>query len=335
MRSRSSVPGLDDSKVSHLMSNQVSRVTAHLREQVHRVIVGQDAVIDQILICLFADGHGLMEGVPGTAKTLLIKTIARVINARFNRIQFTPDLMPSDITGTNVFNLSTALFSLRQGPIFTDILLADEINRTPPKTQAALLEAMEERQTTIDGERHALPPLFLVLATQNPIEYEGTYPLPEAQLDRFLLKILISYPTADEERQVVAHWQAGFSSRRLDDIEFEPLSDPALIHECRREVQHIVVEPGVQNYLVDIARRTREHPSLLWGASPRASVALLLASKALAAMRGREYSTPDDVRDIVHPALRHRILLRSDAEIEGITPDLVLDEILQSVEVPR
>jgi MoxR-like ATPase len=317
------------------MAQQVNRVTTHIREQLHRVIVGQDAVIDQTLICLFADGHGLMEGVPGTAKTLLVKSLARVVGAGFNRIQFTPDLMPSDVTGTNVFNLTTALFSLRAGPIFTDILLADEINRTSPKTQAALLEAMEERQATIDGERHKLPSLFLVFATQNPIEYEGTYPLPEAQLDRFLLKILISYPTLEEERQVVANWQAGFNARKLDEVEFECLADPALIEECRREVQSVIVEPGVQNYIVEITRKTRQHPSLLWGASPRASVALLLASKALAAMRGRDYTTPDDVRDVAHPAMRHRILLHSEAEIDGITPDIVLDEILQSIEVPR
>jgi MoxR-like ATPase len=317
------------------MPNQVSSIATHLREQIHRVVVGQDAVIDQILICLFADGHGLIEGVPGTAKTLLVKTIARIIGAGFNRIQFTPDLMPSDITGTNVFNLNTAVFTLRKGPIFTDILLADEINRTPPKTQAALLEAMEERQATIDGERHPLSPLFLVLATENPIEYEGTYPLPEAQLDRFLLKIFLSYPTRDQEREVIAKWQAGFDSRKLDQIELTALGDKSVVFDCRREVAAVTVEPGVQAYLVEIARRTREHASLLWGASPRASVALLLASKALAAMRDRDFVTPDDVRDIVHPALRHRILLRSEAEIEGITPDLVLDEILSAIEVPR
>jgi MoxR-like ATPase len=317
------------------MTDYVSRVTAQIRQEVHKVIVGQDEIIDQMLICLFAEGHALLEGVPGTAKTLLVKTLARVIGASFNRIQFTPDLMPSDITGTNVFNLATAQFTLRFGPVFTDLLLADEINRTPPKTQAALLEAMEERQVTIDGESHQLSPLFLVLATENPIEYEGTYPLPEAQLDRFLLKVLIAYPTAEQELQVIANWQAGFNARKLDAVPINPVDDPAAIPQCRAFVRRVTVEPDVQRYLVEIVRRTREHPNVHWGASPRASVALLLASKALAAMRGRDFTTPDDVRDVVHPVLRHRIVPRSDAEIEGITPDQILEEIITSVEVPR
>jgi MoxR-like ATPase len=317
------------------MSNLVSQVTAQLREQIHRVVVGQDAIIDQVLICLFADGHGLIEGVPGTAKTLLVKTLARIIGVGFNRIQFTPDLMPSDITGTNVFNVNTAQFTLRPGPVFTNILLADVNNRTPPKRLAALLDALEERQVTIDGERHLLSPLFLVLATENPIEYEGTYPLPEAQLDRFLLKILISYPTLEQEREVIANWQAGFNARRLDEIELERLSDPTQIHTCREDVKNVVVEPSVQHYIVELTRRTREHASLLWGASPRAAVSLLLSAKALAAMRDHDYATPDDVRDVIHPVFRHRLLLRSEAELDGMTPDLVLDEILSTVEVPR
>jgi MoxR-like ATPase len=317
------------------MTDYVSQVATHIKRETQKVIVGQDAVIDQILICLFAEGHALVEGVPGTAKTLMVKVMARIIGAGFNRIQFTPDLMPSDITGTNVFNLATSQFSLRQGPVFTDVLLADEINRTPPKTQAALLEAMEERQVTIDGESHQLSPLFLVLATENPIEYEGTYPLPEAQLDRFLFKILISYPSAEEELRVIANWQAGFSARQLEAVNLDLIDDPGVIPRCRTLVRKITVEPSVQGYLVNLVRRTREHPSLLWGASPRASVAMLLASKALAAMRGREFVTPDDVRDVAHPALRHRILLRAEAEIEGVTPDSILDEIVVSAEVPR
>jgi MoxR-like ATPase len=317
------------------MSDYVSQVAAHIRRETQKVIVGQDSVIDQVLICLFAEGHALLEGVPGTAKTLMVKVIASIIGAGFNRIQFTPDLMPSDITGTNIFNMATSQFTLRHGPIFTDILLADEINRTPPKTQAALLEAMEERQVTIDGERYQLSPLFLVLATENPIEYEGTYPLPEAQLDRFLFKILVAYPGPDEEVQVVANWQAGFNARKLETVDLDGIEDPAVISQSRAVVRDVKVEPGVQTYMVKLVRRTREHPSLLWGASPRASVAILLASKALAAMRGRDFVTPDDVRDIAHPALRHRVLLRSEAEIDGVTPDSILDEVLTSVEVPR
>ncbi|MFN0083890.1 MAG: AAA family ATPase [Blastocatellia bacterium] len=317
------------------MSDYVSQVAAHLKRETQKVIVGQESVIDQLLICLFAEGHALIEGVPGTAKTLMVKTIARIIGAGFNRIQFTPDLMPADITGTNVFNPGTAQFALRHGPIFTDILLADEINRTPPKTQAALLEAMEERQVTIDGESHHLSPLFLVLATENPIEYEGTYPLPEAQLDRFMLKVLITYPNFEDELQVISNWQAGFNARKLEAVPLEPIQDPAVIPQCRVAVRETRVEVSVQTYLINLVRRTREHPNLLWGASPRAAVAMLLASKALAAMRGRDFVTPDDVRDIIHPALRHRILLRSEAEIEGITPDSVLDEIIAAVEVPR
>src|SRR5215813_14134404 len=317
------------------MTDYVSQVAAQIRRETQKVIVGQEAVIDQILICLFAEGHALVEGVPGTAKTLIVKTLARIIGAGFNRIQFTPDLMPSDITGTNVFNIATSQFTMRHGPVFTDILLADEINRTPPKTQAALLEAMEERQVTIDGETHHLSPLFLVLATENPIEYEGTYPLPEAQLDRFMLKILISYPSFDEELQVIANWQAGFNAKKLEAVNLDLIRDPGMIPQCRTRVRETKVEPGVQEYLVNLVRRTREHPNLLWGASPRATVAMLLASKALAAMRGLDFVTPDDVRDVAHPALRHRILLRSEAEIEGVTPDSILDEVLSSVEVPR
>ncbi|NOT59724.1 MAG: MoxR family ATPase [Acidobacteria bacterium] len=317
------------------MSDYVSQIANHIRAELHKVIVGQDEVIDQVLICLLAEGHALLEGVPGTAKTLLVKTLARIVGASFNRIQFTPDLMPADITGTNVFNLNTSQFTLRYGPVFTDILLADEINRTPPKTQAALLEAMEERQVTIDGETHGLSPIFTVLATENPIEYEGTYPLPEAQLDRFLLKVLIGYPSAEHEAQIVANWQAGFNARKLEAVNLIPLTDAAALSHCRALVRQVRVEPGIQHYIVTLTRRTRDNANLTWGASPRATVALLLASKALAALRGRDFVTPDDVRDVTHPVLRHRILLRAEAEIEGTTPDVVIDEILAGVEVPR
>ena len=308
---------------------------AHILNELRKVVVGQDEVIEQILVAILAEGHALIEGVPGTAKTLTVKTLARIIGAKFSRIQFTPDLMPSDITGTNVFNMQTSQFALRHGPIFTDILLADEINRTPPKTQAALLESMEERQTTIDGERYQLSPLFTVLATENPIEYEGTYPLPEAQLDRFLLKILIDYPTQDAEREIVARWDSGFNSRHLEQIDVHPLEDAMAIAHCRTEVKMMKTEAGIQKYIVEIVHKTRNHPSILYGASPRASVALLLCSKALAAIRGRNFSTPDDVRDIALPVLRHRLALRAEAELDGATTDAVISDIIKTVEVPR
>ncbi|HTG94041.1 MAG TPA: MoxR family ATPase [Pyrinomonadaceae bacterium] len=317
------------------MSEYVSSTIAHIKNELHKVIVGQDDPIEQVLIAILAEGHALIEGVPGTAKTLTVKTLARIINATFSRIQFTPDLMPSDITGTNVFNIATSAFNLRRGPIFTDILLADEINRTPPKTQAALLEAMEERQVTIDGDAHLLPQIFTVLATENPIEYEGTYPLPEAQLDRFLLKIFLDYPAEQDEREVLARWDAGFNSKRLDDVNLIPLEDPNSIIHCREQVRRARMEPGVQHYAVDLVRRTRSHPFIHYGASPRASVALLLCSKALAAMRGRDFTTPDDVRDVSLPVLRHRLTLRAEAELDGVTADAVIADIIKSAEVPR
>jgi MoxR-like ATPase len=317
------------------MLQYVPSTVEHIKTELAKVIVGQDEVVEHVLVALLAEGHALIEGVPGTAKTLLVKTLARIVGADFSRIQFTPDLMPSDITGTNVFNTATASFSLRRGPVFTDVLLADEINRTPPKTQAALLEAMEERQVTIDGEQHRLSPLFSVFATENPIEYEGTYPLPEAQLDRFLLKVLVGYPTAEEESRVVGNWDSGFNARRLDQVDIHPLPEPDAVMHCRAEIRAARVEPGVQRYLVEVVRRTREHPSVAYGASPRASVALLLCAKALAAMRGRDFATPDDVRDVARPVLRHRVSLRAEAELDGATTDAVITDILSTVEVPR
>ena len=317
------------------MLNYTPNTVAHIQNELRKIIVGQDEVIEQILVAILAEGHALLEGVPGTAKTLTVKTLARIVGARFSRIQFTPDLMPSDITGTNVFNMQNSEFSLRPGPIFTDVLLADEINRTPPKTQAALLEAMEERQTTIDGKRYKLSPLFTVLATENPIEYEGTYPLPEAQLDRFLLKILIDYPKQDAELEIISRWDAGFNSRHLEQIEILPLPEKDTINNCRSEIKAMRTEAGIQKYIVEIVNKTRVHPTILYGASPRASVALLLCSKALAAIRGRDFATPDDVRDVALPVLRHRLALRAEAELDGATTDAVVADILKTVEVPR
>jgi len=317
------------------LPDSVSSIVAHLKGEVAKAIVGQDEVLEQVLIALLTEGHALIEGVPGTAKTLLVKVLARAIGAGFGRIQFTPDLMPADVTGTNIFNMPTSTFTLRRGPVFTDLLLADEINRTPPKTQAALLEAMEERQVTIDGEAYKLSPLFTVLATQNPIEYEGTYPLPEAQLDRFVLKINVNYPSAEEEQRVVANWNAGFNARRLEDVDIHPIPDASVILNCRAQVRSVTVEEGVQRYIVSIIRATRTAINVSWGASPRAAVALLLCSKALAAIRGRSFVTPDDVKEIAKPVLRHRIVLRSEAEIEGTSPDQVLNEVIAAVDVPR
>ncbi len=317
------------------MLNHTPQTIAHIKNELGKIIVGQDDAIEQILVAVMAEGHALLEGVPGTAKTLIVKTLARIIGARFSRIQFTPDLMPSDITGTNVFNMQTSEFKLRPGPIFTDVLLADEINRTPPKTQSALLEAMEERQSTIDGKRYKLSPLFTVLATENPIEYEGTYPLPEAQLDRFLLQILIDYPKKEEELEIVSRWDTGFNSRHLEAVEIQPLSDKEAISKCRKEIKEMRTEEGIQKYIVEIVQKTRNHPLALYGASPRASVALLLCSKALAAIRGRDFSTPDDVRDVALPVLRHRLSLRAEAELDGATTDAVISDIIKTVEIPR
>jgi MoxR-like ATPase len=312
----------------------LSRLVAHVRNEYSKVIIGQRDVIDQMLLVLVCGGHALMEGVPGLAKTLAVKTLARICGLGFQRVQCTADLMPADIMGTNVFNMATSSFSLHRGPVFTDLLLVDEINRTSPRTQAALLEAMEERQVTIDGTRYALSGNFTVLATQNPIEFEGTYPLPEAQLDRFLLKIRVGYPSEKEEAEILERWGQGFDSRRFDAIELAPI-DAAWLAAARQEIESVRVEPALYKYLVTLVRRTRDWPALTLGASPRAAIGLFSVARALAGIEGRDCLIPDDIKTAAPAVLRHRIMLKPEADLEGLTADQVVSEILAAVEVPK
>lgn len=314
-----------------LLAETIERVQA----QVRRVIIGQEATLQQALCALLADGHVLLEGVPGVAKTLLVRVLAQTIGLEFRRVQFTPDLMPSDLIGTTVFDVRSGEFRIRHGPIFANLVLADEVNRTPPKTQSALLEAMEERRVTIDGIPHPLPHPFMVFATQNPIEYEGTYPLPEAQLDRFLLKIVMDYPNEEEERAVLQLHNEGFRSHRLEEAGIEPVISAEALEHCRAIVRQIRVSDEVQNYILQIVRRTRQNEYLLVGASPRSGIALLLVSKALAGLRGREFVTPDDVKQMALPVLRHRLILKPEAEVEGLTADRILLTLLEAIPVPR
>lgn len=313
----------------------VANKAQEIRAEVRKAIAGQGAVIEQALVAILANGHVLLEGVPGVAKTLLVRSLAKAFNLQYGRIQFTPDLMPSDVIGTNVFDSKINDFRLRKGPIFVSVLLADEINRTPPKTQAALLESMEERRVTIDGEPHVLPPPFLVFATQNPIDFEGTYPLPEAQQDRFLMKVLVDYPEAEAEMEVLRRHHAGFKPQSLEDAGITAVVDAAGLAEMHAEVQRVTVEDKVFNYIYETVKSTRNSNDLLVGASPRAGIALLNCSKALAALRGRDFVIPDDVKELALPVLRHRVLLRPEAEVEGYNADRVLTSILAGQVVPR
>jgi MoxR-like ATPase len=300
------------------------------RTQIGAVIAGQGEMIDQALLTLLCGGHALIEGVPGVAKTLAVKTLARFLALSFQRVQGTPDLMPADILGTNVFSLETNTFSLHRGPVFTQFLLADEINRMPPRTQAGLLEAMEERQVTMDGQALPLDSFFTVFATQNPLEFEGTYPLPEAQLDRFLLKIRVGYPSLDEERQILERHHSG----RLEELPVKPVPAELLI-AAQAEVRAVRVEPALFDYLLAIVRRTREWPTISLGASPRAAAALLLVSKAYAAGEGRDFLLPDDVKRACLPVLRHRLSLRPEAELEGFDTDRVIADVLAATALPK
>jgi len=306
----------------------------HCRTQLKKVVVGQQDVIDHVVLTLLCGGHALLEGVPGMAKTLLAKTLARILSIEYQRVQCTSDLMPSDILGTNVLNAATSTFTLHHGPVFTDLLLVDEINRMPPRTQAALLECMEERQVTIDGTRHPLSQVFTVIGTENPIEFEGTYPLPEAQLDRFLLKINVGYLSAEDEIAVLGNHHSGFDPHHLDRMGFESIDEQHLL-SAREEVKRVRVEDALFRYLVQIVRRTRDWPSISLGASPRAAVTLMQAAKGLAAMDERDYLIPDDIKRAVLPVLRHRLLLKPEAELEGVSPDQVINDLIKTIEVPR
>ncbi|NJP66172.1 AAA family ATPase [Streptomyces spiramenti] len=306
-----------------------------VRGEIAKAVVGQDAAVAGLVVALLCRGHVLLEGVPGVAKTLLVRALAASLELDTKRVQFTPDLMPSDVTGSLVYDARTAQFSFQEGPVFTNLLLADEINRTPPKTQASLLEAMEERQVSVDGAPRPLPEPFLVAATQNPVEYEGTYPLPEAQLDRFLLKLHLPVPERDQEITVLRRHADGFSPGDLAAAGIRPVAGPAELAAAREAVARITVTDEVAGYIVDVCRATRESPSLAMGASPRGATALLSTSRAWAWLSGREFVTPDDVKALALPTLRHRLRLRPEAEMEGVGTDSVLNGILARVAVPR
>jgi MoxR-like ATPase len=311
-----------------------NQLIAHARQQLGRVIAGQQRPIEEVLIAVLCQGHALLEGVPGIAKTLIVKALGRLLGLGFQRVQATPDLMPADILGTTILRAGSETFSFHAGPVFTDLLLVDEINRMPPRTQAALLECMEERQVTSDGVRRPLPPWFTVFATQNPVDFEGTYPLPEAQLDRFLLKIHLDYPTEPEELQILEMHHAGSGAGLLEDAQIAPIPDDMLA-SARAEVRAIRIEPELYGYILALARRTREWPTLLLGASPRAALSLMRVAQAAAAFDGRDYLVPDDVKRGVQPVLRHRIMLKPEAELEGFDADRVLSDVIAAVPVPR
>jgi MoxR-like ATPase len=316
------------------MAEAATQLVKTVREEMSKVIVGQAEVVDELLAVVLAGGHALLEGVPGIAKTLVVKTLARLCRLDFQRIQCTPDLMPGDILGVNIYNTATGAFTFRRGPVFTDLLLLDEINRTPPRSQAALLECMEERQVTLDGATYPLSEFFTAIATQNPVEFEGTYPLPEAQLDRFLAKIKIGYPGAEEEAEILARYQRGFDPQQLDKMGLATV-DAAALSAARRDVAAVTVEPTLFRYVCEIVRRTRTWPALSLGASPRASVALLLLAKSLAVIEGRDYLVPDDVKAAAPAVLRHRLVVKPEADLEGISTDRVIADVIASVEVPK
>jgi MoxR-like ATPase len=322
-----------DQNLSTQITQPITTVFERLGSAMNTYVVGQNMVVDQIMVALLADGHVLLEGVPGTAKTLLVKTLARLVGAEFGRVQLTPDMLPSDILGTSIYDLNTKTFTVKRGPIFTSLLLADEINRTAPKTQSALLEAMEERQVTIDGQTQKLPELFTVVATQNPVEFEGTYPLPEAQLDRFMMKILIGYPEGNAERTMLSNWQNGVYDRKGTDL--SQVASVQEIVECRRQLREVKVEDSLFDYLMQLVQKSRTLSDVQLGASPRAALAWLSAAKAHAAIEGRDFVTPDNIKFVAQPILRHRLILTPESELEGINPSQVINKLLGLVPVPR
>jgi MoxR-like ATPase len=313
----------------------IGRIYEAARQEIAKVIVGQEHVVEQVLIALFGGGHVLIEGIPGTAKTLLVRVVARLFHCSFKRIQFTPDLMPADIIGTNIFDPQRHVFEFRPGPIFAQFILGDEINRAPAKTQSALLEAMQERQVTVDGITYPLPPVFTVFATENPIEQEGTYPLPEAQLDRFMMKVLVTYPSSDQEVGILRVHQQGTRVEDLDRFQLERVGGEEEVLAAQHEIRGRTIREELLGYIARVVRATRENLKVEVGASPRAGLMLLMAAKARAALYGRGHVLPDDIKAVAHPVLRHRILLKPGAEVDGFRPDDVVDEILSRTEIPR
>jgi len=316
-------------------SEKLRELYLQMRREAEKVIVGLESEFEMLIVALLTGGHVLIEGVPGTAKTLTAKVLAHLIQARFGRVQFTPDLMPSDILGTSVFDFNSGKFYLKKGPIFTQIFLADEINRAPAKTQSALLEVMEERQVTLEGDSYSMQEPFMVLATQNPIEYEGTYPLPEAQLDRFLFKVVFRYPQPQQEFEVLDRFRKGFDPHNLAATGLKPVLPPEGYAWARRVIQAVVVEDGILSYIANLAAASRQSPDLILGASPRAAAYTLLAAKTVAALQGRGFVTPDDVKLVTPAVYRHRLLLKPEAEIEGLDADAVIQRLLGQLEVPR
>ncbi len=319
--------------LSRIDTSNLTQNIQTIRDQIASVVVGQKQAVELILTALLADGHVLLEGVPGVAKTLTARLIARLVDARFNRIQFTPDLMPSDVLGTTVFDLRTSEFAFHAGPVFADIILVDEINRAPAKTQAALFEAMEERQVTIDGTTYPMGQIYTIIATQNPVEQEGTYKLPEAQLDRFMMKITIDYPDAEEELQILSRHQTNSRITKLEHI--QPVISQEQLLQMRTMLKAVLVEPTLLRYIVAIVQQTRQSKAVFLGASPRAAVAMLQASKAYALLQGRDFVTPDDIKTVTPSILQHRIMLNAEAEMQGFTPISVVQTLINKVEVPK